>query len=139
MTMLDKLNKHLSESAKINPNTPLLIAVSGGVDSVVLVDLLSKTGFPFAIAHCNFKLRGQESDGDEVFMHDYCGEHGIELYVKTFETQEFALQEGISVEMAARELRYQWFYELLDSLDFLDEFGHSDSSNADGWPLSRVS
>jgi tRNA(Ile)-lysidine synthase len=62
-------------------------------------------------------LRGAESDSEEVFMHDYCGEHGLELYVKSFDTREFALQEGISIEMAARELRYQWFYELLDNLN----------------------
>ncbi|MGQ7868609.1 tRNA lysidine(34) synthetase TilS [Sunxiuqinia sp. sy24] len=116
--MLPKLENYIATEHLLLPTDRLVLAVSGGCDSVVMLDLFRQMKHDFVVAHCNFKLRGAESDGDEVFMRDYCGEYGIELYVKTFETREFALQEGISIEMAARELRYQWFYELLDSLTY---------------------
>jgi tRNA(Ile)-lysidine synthase len=116
--MLPELKNYIANEQLFLTADRLVLAVSGGCDSMVMLDLFRQLEYDFVVAHCNFKLRGAESDGDEVFMHDYCGEHGIELHVKTFETREFALQEGISIEMAARELRYQWFYDLLDSLGF---------------------
>ena len=69
-------------------------------------------GGPFAIAHCNFGLRGTQSDGDEAFVREWAGRYGIPLHVKRFDTQAFASEQGISVEMAARRLRYHWFGEL---------------------------
>jgi len=97
-----------------------LIAVSGGIDSMCLLEKVRLgEGGPFAAAHCNFGLRGEESDGDEQFVREYCGRYGITLHVKRFRTNEFAEQNGISIEMAARELRYRWFGELCT------EFGYS--------------
>lgn len=116
--MLPELKNYIAAESLFSAADRLVLAVSGGCDSMVMLELFRQLEYDFVVAHCNFKLRGAESDGDEVFMHDYCGEHGIELHVKTFDTREFALQEGISIEMAARELRYQWFYELLDSLAY---------------------
>lgn len=116
--MLPELEKYIENEQLFQPSDRLVLAVSGGVDSMVMLELFRQLPYDYVVAHCNFKLRGAESDGDEAFMHDYCGEHGIELYVKTFDTREFAFQEGISIEMAARELRYNWFYELLDALGY---------------------
>ena len=126
--MLKNLKKYIVAEELLDSDSRLVLAVSGGCDSMVMLDLFRLIEHDFVVAHCNFKLRGAESEGDEVFLRDYCGEHGLELYVKTFETREFALQEGISIEMAAREIRYQWFYELMDSLkyDFLLTAHHQD-------------
>ena len=90
----------------------LLIAVSGGIDSMCLAEKVRLEGGPFAIAHCNFSLRGEESDADEVFVRSWASAHGIPIHVKRFDTQAFAQAEGISVEMAARRLRYRWFGKL---------------------------
>ena len=90
----------------------LLVAVSGGIDSMCLAEKVRLEGGPFAIAHCNFCLRGEESDGDEAFVRSWADEHGVPCHVKRFETSAYASAEGISVEMAARRLRYHWFGEL---------------------------
>ena len=90
----------------------LLVAVSGGIDSMSLAEKVRLEGGPFAVAHCNFRLRGAESDGDEAFVRSWAEKYGIPCHVKHFDTQAFASAEGISVEMAARRLRYHWFGEL---------------------------
>ena len=91
-----------------------LLAVSGGMDSMCMADLFIKTvgADAFAIAHCNFSLRGEESDGDEMLVREWAGKNGVRLFVKRFQTAEYALDNGISIEMAARDLRYAWFAEL---------------------------
>lgn len=90
----------------------LLLAVSGGIDSMFLADRMLRGGTPFAVAHCNFGLRGADSDEDEALVRRWCEDHGICLHVKHFDTVEYAAERGISIEMAARELRYRWFGEL---------------------------
>ena len=90
----------------------LLVAVSGGRDSMVLAEKVRRSGGPFAIAHCNFRLRGEDSDADEALVREWAARYGITCHVKAFETEACALQKGISIEMAARELRYRWFGEL---------------------------
>lgn len=90
----------------------LLVAVSGGIDSICLAQKVRLEGGPFAMAHCNFGLRGAESDGDEAFVKEWAGRYGIPIHVKHFDTQAFASANGISVEMAARRLRYRWFGQL---------------------------
>lgn len=100
------------------PETPqhdrILLAVSGGVDSMYLLHRAPELfrGKAFAVAHCNFSLRGEESDGDELLVRQSCTEAGITLHVKRFDTLAYAGSKGISIEMAARELRYGWFGEL---------------------------
>ncbi len=92
----------------------IILAVSGGIDSMYLANRASDI-FPeasFAIAHCNFRLRGTESDGDESFVKEWAGRHGIPVHIKRFDTADYAAEHGISIEMAARELRYGWFEEL---------------------------
>ena len=90
----------------------LLVAVSGGRDSMVLAEKVRRSGGPFAIAHCNFRLRGEDSDADEALVREWAARYGITCHVKAFETEACALRKGISIEMAARELRYRWFGEL---------------------------
>ncbi|MDT0651005.1 tRNA lysidine(34) synthetase TilS [Autumnicola edwardsiae] len=96
----------------------LLLAVSGGVDSVVLAYLCKAAKLEFSIAHCNFNLRGEESDGDEDFVIDLADELEVEVFVQNFDTETFAEEAKISIQMAARELRYSWFQELSSTLKF---------------------
>lgn len=90
----------------------VLLAVSGGIDSMCMADLFRRTGLPFAIAHCNFHLRGAESDGDEAMVRDWAARAGIRFHKTDFDTETFAADNGTSIEMAARELRYKWFSRL---------------------------
>ena len=90
----------------------LLVAVSGGIDSMCLMEKVREEGGPFAVAHCNFGLRGAESDADEAFVRAQAAQYGIPCHVKRFDTEAFAQAQGISVEMAARRLRYHWFGQL---------------------------
>lgn len=90
----------------------LLLAVSGGIDSMCLAQKVRLEGGPFAIAHCNFGLRGADSDGDEAFVRSWAAACGVPCHVKRFDTKAFASAQGISVEMAARRLRYHWFGQL---------------------------
>lgn len=94
------------------------MAVSGGKDSMVLLDLLQKGEFFISVAHCNFQLRGEASDGDAQFVESYCSERSIPVFIKRFETERFATERHISTQMAARELRYAWFDELMKSHSF---------------------
>ncbi|MES2776221.1 MAG: tRNA lysidine(34) synthetase TilS [Bacteroidota bacterium] len=95
------------------PNDKWLVAVSGGVDSVVLCHLCSAYNVPYAMAHCNFQLRGEESERDKSFVISLAKEFGVELFVKDFDIKQYMTETGTSVQVAARELRYNWFYELL--------------------------
>ncbi len=87
----------------------ILLAVSGGIDSVVMCDLFFKSGFKFGIAHCNFGLRGKESEQDEIFVADMAKKYGVNFHNIKFETEEEAKKQGLSIQMAARKLRYDWF------------------------------
>ena len=98
----------------------ILLAVSGGIDSMYLAERAGDLfpGGSFGVAHCNFRLRGDASDGDEAFVRDWCARHGLPLFVRAFDTTAFAQQQGVSIEMAARELRYRWFAELCHTGSF---------------------
>ena len=92
----------------------ILLGVSGGIDSVCMFHLFRLSGFAIAIAHCNFQLRGEESDGDELFVKSLAEQYDIPLFSTRFETKSIAESEGISIQMAARDLRYEWFEEIRD-------------------------
>jgi len=96
----------------------LLLACSGGMDSVVLTHLCVASGLKVTLAHCNFQLRGGESDGDEAFVRNLAQKLGIGVMVKSFDTETYVEAHRGSIQMAARELRYQWFKELLGSAEF---------------------
>ncbi|MBT2558580.1 tRNA lysidine(34) synthetase TilS [Hymenobacter sp. ISL-91] len=107
--MLDQIQAYIQENALFSPTETLLVAVSGGLDSVVLSDVLHRLGQPFAIAHCHFGLRGEEADADEEFVRKLAQQYKVPYFVEFFQTKKFAEQEGISTQMAARALRYEWF------------------------------
>ena len=105
-------------NGKLCIENKLILALSGGIDSMVLADMLLKAKADFVLAHCNFHLRGEESDGDEQFVRDYAEKNGLTLYVKQFDTVGYAKEHGLSIEMAARELRYAWFEALRQQLGY---------------------
>jgi tRNA(Ile)-lysidine synthase len=112
--MLQKFQKHIEREFNFLSNSKLLIAVSGGIDSVVLAHLSTWMDFDFAICHCNFQLRGEESNGDEVFVTSLAKDLGVPVFTTHFETEQYAQEHKLSIQVAARNLRYRWFYELLE-------------------------
>jgi len=116
--MLHELRQFISEKQLFSPDERILLTVSGGIDSVVLFHLFVKAGFSFAVAHCNFTLRGTESDEDEQFVSDLAIKYGVSFHVKRFDTSTFASDNALSIQMAARELRYSWFDELAETYHY---------------------
>ena len=118
--------EHIKNDFDFLKKSKLLVCVSGGLDSMVLIDLLCKTKHDVSVAHCNFKLREKESDLDEEFVKEYCLNNSIPFFSKTFVTQ---LPKN-SLQMAARKLRYDWFYDLSKKkkLDYILTAHHMDDS-----------
>ena len=116
--MLKAFRKHIGTKLQMLANSRFLIASSGGIDSVVLTHLCHKLDLNFALAHCNFSLRGLESDADEEFVLDLGDNLGVEVFSQRFDTKQYAESNKLSIQMAARELRYNWFQELASQLDF---------------------
>lgn len=110
--MLDAFKNFISAHQLIGHNQKVLVTVSGGIDSMVMAHLFLKSGIAFEIAHCNFNLRNSESEGDELFVKDFCITNNIKWHSKRFDTLAYAENNKISTQMAARELRYAWFNEL---------------------------
>ncbi|WP_066836933.1 tRNA lysidine(34) synthetase TilS [Rufibacter ruber] len=116
--MLQKVQHYIDSHQLLSPTTKILAAVSGGLDSVVLADVLHRLKVPFAVLHCNFGLRGEESDADELFVRKLAKQYGVPFYSEQFQTEAFAQQEGISIQMAARSLRYAWFEQMRTQLGY---------------------
>jgi tRNA(Ile)-lysidine synthase len=116
--MITQFQKHINQNLPFLNESKLLIAISGGLDSVVLTHLCYKLNLDFALAHCNFNLRGKESDADEDFVLQLADDLNKEVFIESFETETYANQQKLSTQMAARELRYHWFNELSKQLNF---------------------
>lgn len=128
--MLSKFQKQLSENLPFLKEKKLLLAISGGIDSVVLTYLLKQLNYDISLAHCNFKLRDNESDGDEQFVRDFASKNDLELFVTSFDTESFAKDNKLSIQVAARQLRYIWFHQLLqeNNLDYILTAHHLDDN-----------
>ena len=113
--MLQKFKQHLHQNFPFLEDSKLLIAISGGIDSVVLAHLCSQLNLNFSLCHCNFNLRGQESDDDEAFVTSLAKSLKTLVYTTSFETEKYATKNKVSIQVAARDLRYTWFYKLLDA------------------------
>lgn len=117
--MQDRFNTFIGKL--IAPSQKILLAVSGGLDSTVLLDLAAKANLNFSVAHVNFELRGEDSKGDEYFVKELAEQYGVSFFVTRFDTLTFAKNRGVSKQMAARQLRYQWFEEIMrkEKIDLL--------------------
>jgi len=111
MHLLDSFRKFIEAEKLFPARAHLLLAVSGGLDSVVLLDLCREAGYSLEILHCNFSLRGEESQRDEIFVTQLAHTYGVPVQVQLFDTLSYAESNGVPVQVAARELRYSWFEE----------------------------
>lgn len=116
--MIQKLQQHIASQFPFLKGKKLLIAISGGLDSVVLTKLFHTLNFDTSLAHCNFNLRGLESDKDEAFVKKIGEKLNLETFTTSFNTNEYASKNKTSTQVAARELRYDWFQELIDKHQF---------------------
>ncbi len=125
--MQKKIESNILKNQLFSKKHSLLLAISGGIDSVVLAHLLKKAGFNFSLAHCNFKLRGKDSDADEAFCKALAKELDVKFYVQAFDVEAYCKKNRVSVQMAARDLRYDWFNELIkkNKFDFLVTAHHA--------------
>lgn len=111
--MLRRVQKYIRDNQLLQAGDRVLVCVSGGADSVALLDVLQRAGYECIVAHCNFHLRSEESDRDEAFVQQLAAD--LPLHLQSFDTLSYAKEQGISIEMAARKLRYQWFRQIAES------------------------
>jgi len=116
MSLLEKVNNFLSENKFLDKK--ILLAVSGGKDSTCLTYAFSKLNIDFSIAHCNYKLRGHESDGDEIFVEELAKKLNVPFHIKSFETEKISKEKNIGIQELARDLRYDWFTNLVKEHNF---------------------
>lgn len=128
--MLDKLKEHIDQKFPFLREGKLLLATSGGLDSMVMAHLFHQLKYEMALAHCNFQLRGLESFGDQQFVQEFAEANSIPIFVTQFDTTAFAQDYKLSTQVAARELRYNWFYELLETekYDYVLTAHHADDN-----------
>lgn len=126
--MFDAFKSHFSQNLPFLKDNRLLIAVSGGVDSMVLAELALRSGLNIGIAHCDFSLRGTESDADAAFVERFASFKNIPFHFQKFDTRSFAADFGLSTQMAARRLRYEWFAQLVEQqgYDYVLTAHHAD-------------
>ena len=126
--MLEKVQNHINSNFPQLRGKRLLLAISGGIDSMVLVHLLHRLNFQIAIAHCNFQLRGNESEVDENFVKEFALDNKIPFYSISFQTERYAIDNKFSIQLAARKLRYEWFNKILEEekYDYLLTAHHLD-------------
>lgn len=110
--MKNKILTYINKENLLKRGEKVIVTCSGGADSIFLLHILNKLGFECVVAHCNFHLRGEESDRDENFVREFCKKKGLILLVEHFDTKQFAAENKLSIEMAARELRYNWFEKI---------------------------
>nr|WP_252736996.1 tRNA lysidine(34) synthetase TilS [Zobellia galactanivorans] len=111
---MEEFKKHIEDQFTELVDDRFLLACSGGVDSVALLHLCARLDLDFAVAHCNFNLRGAESDADEGLVRDLAKKHKVKIYVTRFDTKSYSTQNKVSIQVSARELRYRWFSEIMD-------------------------
>lgn len=131
MDLLKKFEQFIEKETLFHTKQKLLITVSGGKDSMVLWHLCKQLAIPLSIAHCNFQLRGEESDADEKFVLQKAEENGDEIFIRHFDTHHFAIENKYAIQEAARVLRYEWFYQLLyenPSIHFILTAHHADDN-----------
>lgn len=128
--MLTEFQKQLSKKYNLLQSKKLLLAISGGVDSMVLLDLMLKSQMNISVAHCNFNLRGKESDLDEKFVKNYCKHNNVPCFLNNFDTEKYASENKKSIQISARELRYDWFFKLKNehNFDYIVTAHHLDDS-----------
>ena len=114
--MTNSFQNHINQDLSFLRKSKLLIAISGGLDSVVLTHLCHEAKLNFSLAHCNFNLRGNESDQDEEFVLQLAEDLDLEVFIESFDTEIYAKKHKLSTQMAARELRYDWFSSLSQQL-----------------------
>src|SRR5688500_9147275 len=115
MDLQNQFISFITQQNLFSPKDKLLLAVSGGVDSVALCELCKQSGYDFSIAHCNFKLRGEESSRDKNFVEQLAKKYDLPFLLKEFDTATYAETKKLSIQEAARELRYEWFKELVNN------------------------
>jgi tRNA(Ile)-lysidine synthase len=130
LNMLSAFQTFVKEHALFLPEDRILLAISGGLDSVVMAHLFHQSGFCFALAHCNFSLRDTESDADEMLVRDLAKAFGVEFYSEQFDTVQYASIHKYGIQEAARTLRYNWFNELCvkHKFAYISTAHHSDDS-----------
>ncbi len=128
--MIEAFRKYLSELVSGNEAPSFLLAVSGGLDSVVMTELFGLSGYKYGIAHCNFQLRGKESDEDENFVKELAAKSEAPFFQIQFETEKFCKENKLSVQMGARQLRYEWFQQIRqkNGFEYLVTAHHADDA-----------
>jgi tRNA(Ile)-lysidine synthase len=129
ISLIQDCKQFIQQHALLQQQQPLLLAVSGGVDSVVLVDLCHQLSLSFVIAHCNFNLRGEESNRDEAFVKSLAAQYQVPIFIKHFNTAAFANENKSSIQVAARELRYNWFQQISTDSTVVNALQHTNTEH----------
>ena len=133
--MLERFQVYINRYHLIAEGEKVILALSGGIESMVLADLLLKAKVEFVAAHCNFHLRGEESDRDEAFCAVLCEKENSPFHRVHFDTRQYAILHKVSIEMAARELRYRYFEQLrhdIDAAEYLEYGNQTDDHQIKG-------